>query len=303
MDLRTLRYVATIARLRSFTRAAAELRVAQPALSVSIRKLEDELGVQLFARESRQVVPTTEGLMLLRRAERIFQEVDSAKRELEDAKNVRSGEVRLGFPPMYGLRSLPALLAEFHVAYPGVAVTAMAGSATEISNMLENGSIDLALLELRRIRPGWQRVLVGRDEMVLCVARTHPLAKRRRIKGKELDGLPMALLDSHFIQRQLLDAICGRAGARVQPTFKSNYVPLIRAAALNGMGAVTLVRSLADADDRLASISFEPRQILSFNLCWRDDRYLSRANLAFVEFAAAKYKRAGRARTARTRAS
>jgi LysR family cyn operon transcriptional activator len=299
MDLRTLRYVATIARLRSFTRAAAELRVAQPALSVSIRKLEEELGVQLFAREARQVVPTPEGLLLLRRAERIFQEVDSARRELEDAQNLRTGEVRLGFPPMYGLRSLPALLAEFYAAHPGVAVTAMAGSATEIGNMLENGTIDLALLEGRRVRAGWQRVLVGRDEMVLCVERSHPLAKRRRIKGPELDGLPMAVLDSHFIQRELLEAICAREGARIRPTFKSNYVPLIREAALNGMGAVTLVRSLADADDRLVGIPFDPPQIMSFNLCWRDDRYLSRANLAFVDFAAAKYKsRVPRARTA-----
>ncbi len=300
MDIRTLRYVATIARLRSFTRAAEALRVAQPALSISIKKLEAELGVQLFARESRQVVPTPEGLLLLRRAERIFQELDSAKRELEDSQHLRSGQVRLGFPPMYGIYSLPHLLADFHEAYPGVDVTAMAGSAGEISGMLEHGTIDLAMLEVRRIRAGWKSVQIGEDEMVLCVARSHPLAGRKRIKGRELDGLPMAVLDSHFIQRELLDDICARAGVRFRATFQSNYVPLIFEAALDGLGAVTLVRSLADADSRLVPISFEPKQVLKFNLCWRDDRYLSRANHAFVDFAAAQYK--GRERSRRRKA-
>ena len=297
MDIRTLRYVATIARLRSFTKASEVLRVAQPALSISIKKLEEELGVQLFTRESRQVVPTPEGLLLVARAERIFEELDSARREVQDAQTLRTGDVRLGFPPMYGLYTLPNLLRDFRAAYPGIAVTAMAGSASEISGMLEQGTIDLAMLELRRIRAGWKRVLVGRDEMVLCVGRSHPLAGRKRVKAADLDGLPMAVLDSHFIQRELLEAIGARAGVRFKPTLQSNYVPLIREAAVNGMGAVTLVRSLAEADERLVALSFEPRQIMSFNLCWRDDRYLSRANRAFVDFAVASHRDRGKART------
>ena len=113
MDIRTLRYVAALARLRSFTKASEALRIAQPALSISIKKLEDELGVQLVTREARQEVPTPEGLMLLHRAERIFEELDSAKRELQDAQELRTGDVRLGFPPMYGMHSLPNLLREF----------------------------------------------------------------------------------------------------------------------------------------------------------------------------------------------
>jgi LysR family cyn operon transcriptional activator len=290
MDIRTLRYVAAIARLRSFTKASEALRIAQPALSISIKKLEAELGVQLFTREARQVVPTPEGLMLLHRAERIFEELDSARRELKDAQDLRKGDVRLGFPPMYGLQSLPKLLREFRLAYPGIAVTATVGSASEISKMLDDAAIDLAMLEGRRIRAQWERVLVGRDEMVLCVDRSHAFARRKRISAADLDGLPMAVLDSHFIQRQLLDSIGAQSGARVKPTLQSNYVPLIREAAANGMGAVTLLRTLAEADDRLVPLSFEPRQILSFHLCWRDDRYLSRANRAFVDFAVAEYK-------------
>jgi LysR family cyn operon transcriptional activator len=290
MDIRSLRYIATIARLRSFTKAAAELHIAQPALSVSVRKLEAELGVQLFSREARRVLPTPEALLLLKRAERIFQELDSAKRELDDALQLKTGEVRIGFPPMYGISNLPTLLNDFHVEYPGIALSATAGSAGEISGMLDEGTIDLAMLEGRRARPGWQRVLVGRDEMVLCVSRTHPLAGRKRVTGKDLDGLPMAVLDSHFIQRQLLDEICAKAGVQMRPTFRSNYVPLIREAAVSGLGAVTLVRSLAEADERLVALSFEPRQTMTFALCWHGDRYLSRANRAFIDFAAARYK-------------
>jgi DNA-binding transcriptional LysR family regulator len=126
--------------------------------------------------------------------------------------------------------------------------------------------------------------------MVLCVDRAHPLAKRTKVKSSELEGLDMVVLDAHFIQRELLDSIGARAGARFKPTLSSNYVPLIREACANGMGAVTLLRALAEADQRLVALSFEPRQILSFNLCWRDDRYLSRANRALVDFAVASFR-------------
>ena len=82
MDVRALRYSLAIARFGSFTKAAESLHVAQPALSVSIRKLESELGVTLFVRKAHRVEPTVEGRILLSRAERIFTEMDSAINEI-----------------------------------------------------------------------------------------------------------------------------------------------------------------------------------------------------------------------------
>lgn len=285
MDVKALRYSLAIARFGSFTRAAESLHVAQPALSVAIRKLEDELGVTLFVRKAHRVEPTVEGKILVSRAERIFGEIDSAINEIADTVELRTGVVRLGMPPMFGLEYFPGVIAQFHAAYPGIALTVIEGSASEIGGMLDAGSIDLAMLETRRVRPQWRKVEVGREEMVLCVAPGHALAGRKSIPGSELDGLPMVLFNGSFIQRDILDKLCKRGGARPEVVLQSNSVGIIRRAAVDGLGAATLLRSLAAGPPPLVPISFEPKEMLRFSLCWRDENYLSKANRALVDLA------------------
>jgi DNA-binding transcriptional LysR family regulator len=286
MDVRALRYSLAIARFGSFTRAAEALHVAQPALSVAIKKLEEELGVTLFVRKAHRVQPTIEGSILLSRAERIFGEMNSAISEIADAVELRSGVVRLGMPPMFGLDYLSGLIAQFHQSYPRISLTVVEGSADEIGGMLDEGEIDVAMLEARRVRTQWQQVEVGRDEMVLCVPPAHRLASRKSVSGSELDGLPMVLFNDNFIQREILDKLCKRSAARPKVVLQSNSPTLIRRAAADGLGAATLLRSLARrGDPPLAAISFEPKEMLRFSLCWRDENYLSRASRALIDFA------------------
>jgi DNA-binding transcriptional LysR family regulator len=287
MDIRSLRHCVAIAQLGSFTRAAEALHVAQPALSVSIKKLEEELGVALFVRNARKVVPTVEGAILLKRAERIFAEMDYAKREIEDSVELRSGVVNIGMPPMFGQQYFPQFAAKFHAVYPGLTIHALEGSADETVRRLDGGAIDLALLENRRVHADWRQVLIGTDEMVLCISDKHPLAKRKKVTGQDLDGLPMLLLDGTFIQRSLMDKFCEKARAKPKIVMQSNSVPLLRQAAVDGLGAATLLRSLATATPGLAAISLDPPEVLRFTLCWRNDRYLSNANRALVDFATA----------------
>ena len=285
MDVRALRYSLAIARFGSFTRAAESLHVAQPALSVAIKKLEAELGVTLFLRKAHRVEPTVEGRILLARAERIFNEMDAAIHEIADAIELRTGVIRLGMPPMFGLEYFPNVIAQFHAAYPNISITVVEGSADEVGGLLDAGGIDIAMIESRRVRPQWKQVQVGREEMVLCVAPDHPLARRKSIAGSELDGLPMALFNGTFIQREILDKLCKRGGAKPRVVLQSNSVALIRRAVADGLGAATLLRSLAAGTPPLVAVSFEPKEILRFSLCWRDENYLSKANRALVDFA------------------
>jgi DNA-binding transcriptional LysR family regulator len=117
------------------------------------------------------------------------------------------------------------------------------------------------------------------------VAPGHELASRKSIPGSELDGLPMVLFNGSFIQRDILDKLCKRGGARPEVVLQSNSVGIIRRAAVDGLGAATLLRSLCAAPPPLIPISFEPKEILRFSLCWRDESYLSKANRALVDFA------------------
>lgn len=285
MEIRVLRYFEAIARLGNMTRAATELHIAQPALSVAIKKLEDELGVELLTRiRNKPIALTPEGVLLLARAKRIFKEVDSAQLEIADSQDLRTGVVRVGMPPMYGLRYFPPLMREFNKAFPGISVTAIQGSAGDVRTMLEGGAIDLAILESRRIDRSWAHVPLDKEELVLCVHREHRLASKARLADTDLDDLELILLDGSFLQRNLLDQRCAQASVSYRVVMQTNYVPLALQAAADGIGAVTLLRSMVTMNSELVGLSFNPAEHFQFNLCWNDEQYTSKANQAFIEF-------------------
>ena len=102
--------------------------------------------------------------------------------------------------------------AEFHKQFPSVVLTAMEGSADSVRKLLDAGAIDIGMLESRRVPGGWQAVEVGRDETVLCVSASHKLAGKKFVEPKDLEGLPMVVFDSTFLQRNVLEELCKAAG-------------------------------------------------------------------------------------------
>ena len=290
IDLKALRYCAAVARCGSFTKAAEELRIAQPALSIAIKKLESELGVVLFARQARHVVTTPEAELLLRRATRIFDEVSLAREEIQAAAELKVGEVKIGFPPMYGKVYFPKIFAEFNKEFPAVTITAIEGSADSVRKLLDAGAIDIGMLESRRVPAGWPSLEVGRDETVLCVRADHPLASKKFVEAKELDKLPIAAFDATFLQREVLEEMCKTAGVKFRLILQSNHVPIIHEAVANGMGAATLLRSTVQGDLRIAAISFRPQLRFRFSLVWRSEKSLTKACRTFIDFSRDRFR-------------
>ncbi|MGC3985797.1 MAG: LysR family transcriptional regulator substrate-binding protein [Pseudorhodoferax sp.] len=238
-----------------------------------------------FFRMPRGAVPTPEGQLLLARAARIFEEVQSLKRELSDVSELRTGHVTVGFPPMYGLHYFPGLAMAFRERYPGIEVTAIEGSASNIRDQLEAGTIDIGVLEVRRVDSAWQTIRLGSDEMVLAVARNHPLASRKRVTPAALADLPMIVLSEEFLQRELLDAYCSAQQVQYRKVMECNFVHMTIAAAQAGHCAATLMRSMVEQQPGLVGIPFEPKEMFNFEMCWRRDRYFSKACRALTRFA------------------
>lgn len=123
MDSRHLKHFVAVAELGHFTKAAKELHIAQPALSISIKKFEQQLGVELFRREERSITLTDEGKVLFEHAKRVLQQIDDAKLAIDELRGLEKGEVRLGAPSMMGSYFFPQVLMAFK-------------STTLISNLL-----------------------------------------------------------------------------------------------------------------------------------------------------------------------
>jgi DNA-binding transcriptional LysR family regulator len=285
MNLKALKCCVEVARQGSFTKAAQSLHIAQPALSMAVTRLEEELGVTLFNRAARQITVTAQGQSFLARVEVALLELDMARQELRDMAQLHSGEIRLGVPPMFGINYIPQVLNALGKRYPGIVMTVIEGSADDISQRLENRDIDVALLESRRVDSGWNSVLLGTDEMVLCMNENHPLAGEAFIEAWRLQDERMVLFDQTFLQRHLFDAFCEATGTRYRIALQSNFVSLVIKATLDGMGVSTLLRSVQECEPGILGVPFKPAQTMSFSLCWRANEYLSVANKQFVEFA------------------
>jgi LysR family nitrogen assimilation transcriptional regulator len=143
MDIRQLRYFSEIVEAKSFTKAADRVRIAQPALGLQIKKLEDELGVSLLRRHSRGVEPTEAGAVLLKHANAILKQVEQAKREVTDLLGSPRGEIVIGITPTASAILATRLVRACRDAYPDVSLNIVEGLSEEIMRRLGENSLDM----------------------------------------------------------------------------------------------------------------------------------------------------------------
>jgi DNA-binding transcriptional LysR family regulator len=261
VDLRQLEYFAAVARHRHFTRAAEELYVTQPALSQQVRRLERELGLELLKRTSAGVELTPAGQELLTRAESILAEVGRARAAMDEHAGVTRGFVRLAAAPGELLR-LPAELAAFHHAHPGVRIALRHGSAREVLEALRRGGADLALLALAGDAElsGLDAEPLHDEPLRLIAAPDEALADV--IAVAELSARPLILAERGTALRDAVTAACQEAGFSPVPPFEVGDPATARFLAHTGLGASVVPASWLDApgpEVSVARLDPEPR--------------------------------------------
>ena len=288
MELRQLRYLVALADERHFTRAAARERVAQPALSQQLRRLEAELGVALVHRTTRRVELTEAGEALVRRARRALAEVDAAQAELADLVGVRSGRLVIGAMQSLGPFDLAGLLAEFIAAHPGVEATIRVDVSDPVLAMLATDAVDVAFLSLAADfdRNAFEAHTMLVEPLVAVVATDHPLAGADRVPLS-------ALRDERFVTyregaglRRILVTAAAEAGFEPQLAFESNNSLRGRALAARGLGVTIIPESDAHAPGpAVATIGLEDELHRDVTLVWRRTRHPSPAARAFLDLA------------------
>src|SRR5437879_351150 len=141
VELHQLRYFVTVAERRHFTRAARDLRIAQPSVSRAIRVLEEELGTPLFHRMKGNVALTAAGEVLLPWARRVLADVDGASLEVRELADLRRGRLAVGATPSLTTTLLPPALARFHGAFPGIALVLHEPGSRGLVAVLDQGEL------------------------------------------------------------------------------------------------------------------------------------------------------------------
>lgn len=217
VQLHQLRYFVAVADTRHFTRAAERELVAQPSLSQQIKALERELGSDLFHRARGHISLTDAGEALLPLARRILQDTETARREVQEVAQLRSGRVRLGAPPSLCAALVPDVLRTFHDAYPGVELAVHESGSRDLVRVLAAGELDLALIitPLAGAAPALATTELLHEELVVVSSPdAAPPAPRghRHVRIEDLRDRPLAMFRSGYDLRDLTMSACRAAG-------------------------------------------------------------------------------------------
>ncbi len=304
MDLRQLRYLVALAEERHFTRAAFREHIAQPALSQQIKRLEEEVGLALVERTTRQVAITDAGELLVARARRILAEVEAAQSELQSLRGIHTGHVTVGAMHTMGPVDVSLALAIFHERHPDVELTVREMSSEELAEMLRVDELDLAFLSVtERIEShglGLQQLVS--EELVVVLPRDHTLSGHKRIWMAELQNEQFISYRQGSRLRELLVSASQQAGFEPQVKLESNESQRIRRLVARRMGVAILPRSDAVSPGAEVAVVklIEPSLHRDITLAWREERRLPPAAAELLALARTTFTEAGHGPVAAT---
>jgi DNA-binding transcriptional LysR family regulator len=239
-ELRHIEAFLAVARQGSFTRAAADLHVSQPALTVQIRQLESALGLRLFDRNNRRVAITQIGRELVAPFERVVLDVQSIVDSAHDFAAHRRGVVTVACLPSIAAELLPRAIARLAERHEGIVVRVRDGVAARVIDMVKSGEADFGLASSGRV----DRDIVLRplfvDRLSAFVRGDHPLARRRHVTLRELPAYPLILTGKDSSVRELIDRALAGARLPVRISQEVTYMTTALGMAAAGLGVAIL---------------------------------------------------------------
>ncbi|MDF2499641.1 MAG: cynR 5 [Anaerosporomusa subterranea] len=290
MELRQLEYFQVVSRLNSMSKAAEELRIAQPSVSIAIQKLEEELGVSLFDRSRRQIILTPEGIIFSQRANDILSRIDDSVSEMQDLRSLQTGSIKIGIPPMIGVFLFPHIFAGFRKQYPHIKLTAGEGGSLAIENLLEQGRLDIGIITRSNSSSVLETVPITTGQIHVCMHSNHPLNKLSSIPFSSLSDQPFILLKEDTYNRQAIMAECKKYHFTPQIIFSSSQIETIISLVELEIGISFLFESIAQRYSTIRSSPLSDPIHSHIVLAWNRDKYLSKASRAFINFITDMYQ-------------
>lgn len=267
VDIKSLRYFVHVVRAKSFSRASAELRIAQPAISRQVQKLEHELGVALLERKGRSFELTKAGFMLMERAEAVLGLIEEARDYVTGADEVAVGNLVLGLPPMAGAQLGPPIVRHYRQTWPQIALRVLEGGSNSLHEWILDRRIDLAVLhnpvplEELDIEPILYEntVLIGPGK----AAHGDLPAIASTISVGELADLPLIMPALPHANRRLLENAAAQFGIRFKRVTEVDSIGLIKAMIQYGLGftvstVAAVHKEVATGDLRIYPIDKPP---------------------------------------------
>lgn len=288
LDIRQLQYLIEVARWKSFTKAAESLFITQPTISKTMKGLEEELGVTLFDRTSKKMNLTDAGEIIVSQAQQIVTSFHNLTAELDDLRNLKQGNIRIGLPPMVGASFFPKVIGQFHNRYPDIKIQLFEDGAKKVELDVASGLLDVGVAVLPTSQEGLQSIPFVEEKLKLVLHPSHPLAEREEVKLCELAADAFVLFREDFTLHDRIIGECVKVGFQPNVIYESSQWDLISEMVAAGLGITLLPETICrEVDEKQVKIIslIEPIIPWKLGIVWREDRYLSFATREWIRFA------------------
>ncbi|MTW86140.1 LysR family transcriptional regulator [Virgibacillus dakarensis] len=290
MDIKHLQYFAEVAHTGSFTHAAENLYITQPALSRIIKSLEDELGVPLFIRSRKELIITDAGHILYKHAKLIEKQVRLLETELGNLFTLKKGHIRIGLPTIINSFFFSQLIASFHNEYPEVTFQLEEDGSKRIEEKIVSDKLDFGVVVLPAKHDVLDYFTFVNENLKVVVPPSHPLVNKAEISLKELKDEKFILFNQDFSLRNLILTACDSTGFRPRIVSETSQLDFIEEMVASGLGITLLPESISQELTSDVQTIAVANPIIEWNLAiiWKKDEYLSQINKEFIRFAKKK---------------
>lgn len=247
MDTQLLQAFASVAEGGSFSIAAEQLHLTQPAVSKRIALLESQLDCRLFDRVGRQITLTEAGRALLPHAQSVLQEIRSAKRHIQDLRGGVTGVLTMGISHHLGLHRLPPILKKFTHDYPDVRLDIDFLDSEEAYERVLLGEVEMGVITLApEAKPSLDQIPLWRDELVITVAPDHPLATHKTLSLHDLSAHRAILPGLNTYTGRIIKGLFDEQRLPLDIAMSTNYLETLKMMVSIGLGWSVLPKTLVD---------------------------------------------------------
>lgn len=287
MELKQLIYFQEVAKCKSITKAAEQIPISQPALSKSIKSLEEELGTSLIIRTNKMIDLTDAGNMVLAYAQEITGLVDEMQLTLSDLTNFSVGQLNIGLPPFIGSLFFPKVMKNFHHCYPDIKLDITEYGGARVVKSVEEGEFELGVAVLPLDEQIFNIYPIVTEEMKLIVHKNHPLASHEEVNVKDLRDEEFIFYHEEFALNQIIrNHFFIMAGFEPKVLFKSMQWDLMSEMVAANLGIAILPQSICNrlfAKD-IHIISLKPTIMWKLAVITKKGKYISNAGRKFIDF-------------------
>ena len=284
MTLRHMKIFEAVFRHSNITKAAEELHLAQPSVSVAVRELEEYYGICLFERLGRRIIPTELGKEFYGYALHIVSLFDEMEQKIRNWDAL--GVIRIGASITIGTHILPPLLKQYQELYPELRTEVTIGKSAVIEQHILENKIDIGLIENQSEHPDINVLPFMEDYMQAIVAPDHPLAKYSQVTLEQLAQYPFLMREKGSAGREILDACFALEQITVHPLWESASTQAIVRGVAEGLGVAVLpcllIRKNIE-EHTVKMIPFPQPLTRKLNLIWHRSKYLTDNMNAFIE--------------------